>query len=74
MLQLELNAEYADVMERALYNGVISGVSLDGKKFFYTNPLGVWPDAAEHRHDHEHIKPHGKAGLDAPAVLLTSPD
>lgn len=56
MLQLELNAEYADVMERALYNGVISGVSLDGKKFFYTNPLEVWPDAAEHRHDHEHIK------------------
>lgn len=56
MLHLELNAEYADVMERALYNGVISGMSLDGKKFFYVNPLEVWPDAAEHRHDHEHVR------------------
>jgi DUF1680 family protein len=33
------NARYADVLERALYNGVISGVSLSGDKFFYDNPL-----------------------------------
>jgi hypothetical protein len=33
------NAKYADVLERALYNGVISGVSLSGDKFFYDNPL-----------------------------------
>jgi len=39
MLQLEPDARYADVMERALYNGVSSGVSLDGRKFFYENPL-----------------------------------
>ncbi|MDQ0973199.1 DUF1680 family protein [Neobacillus niacini] len=39
MLQLECDGKYADAMERALYNGVISGVSLDGKKFFYANPL-----------------------------------
>ncbi|MCD8292923.1 MAG: glycoside hydrolase family 127 protein, partial [Prevotellaceae bacterium] len=32
-------AKYADVLERALYNGVISGVSLSGDKFFYDNPL-----------------------------------
>ncbi len=32
-------SKYADVMERALYNGVISGVSLSGDKFFYDNPL-----------------------------------
>lgn len=32
-------AKHADVMERALYNGVLSGVSLDGSRFFYTNPL-----------------------------------
>lgn len=31
--------QYADVVERALYNGVISGVSLSGDKFFYDNPL-----------------------------------
>jgi DUF1680 family protein len=32
-------SKYIDVMERALYNGLISGVSLDGKSFFYQNPL-----------------------------------
>jgi DUF1680 family protein len=39
MLQFEGNGRYADVMERALYNGAISGVSLDGQRFFYVNPL-----------------------------------
>ena len=33
------DAKYVDVMERTLYNGLISGVSLDGKSFFYPNPL-----------------------------------
>ncbi|UCE08469.1 MAG: glycoside hydrolase family 127 protein, partial [bacterium] len=33
------DAKYIDVMERTLYNGLISGVSLDGKLFFYPNPL-----------------------------------
>jgi uncharacterized protein len=33
------DARYADVLERALYNGVLSGVSQDGTKFFYVNPL-----------------------------------
>jgi DUF1680 family protein len=33
------DARYIDVMERTLYNGLISGVSLDGKFFFYPNPL-----------------------------------
>jgi len=32
-------AKYIDVLERTLYNGLISGVSLDGKLFFYPNPL-----------------------------------
>ncbi len=43
MLLIELNREYADIMERALYNGVLSGVSLDGEKFFYANRLAVYP-------------------------------
>jgi len=43
MLQTDPDARYADVMERALYNGVISGVSLDGKQFFYDNVLAVDP-------------------------------
>jgi DUF1680 family protein len=33
------DARYADVMERTLYNGLLSGISLDGKRFFYPNPL-----------------------------------
>jgi hypothetical protein len=36
---LEGDAKYVDVMERTLFNGLISGVSLDGKTFFYPNPL-----------------------------------
>src|SRR5262249_60112799 len=36
---LHADAKYIDVMERTLYNGLISGVSTDGKSFFYPNPL-----------------------------------
>ncbi len=36
---LHADAKYIDVMERTLYNGLISGVSLDGETFFYPNPL-----------------------------------
>lgn len=36
---LHADAKYVDVLERTLYNGLISGVSLDGKSFFYPNPL-----------------------------------
>ena len=39
MLGLDCDGRYADAMERALYNGALSGISLDGTKFFYTNPL-----------------------------------
>jgi DUF1680 family protein len=39
MLQLDADRRYADVLERALYNGVLSGLSLDGASFFYENPL-----------------------------------
>ena len=41
MLALENRAEYADVIERALYNGVLSGLSTDGAQFFYENPLEI---------------------------------
>lgn len=33
------DARYIDVLERTLYNGLLSGVSLDGREFFYENPL-----------------------------------
>lgn len=41
MLQLTGEAKYADIVELELYNSVLSGVSLDGNKFFYTNPLAA---------------------------------
>ena len=39
MLHLDLDGAYADVMERALYNGALSGLSREGTHFFYANPL-----------------------------------
>lgn len=41
MQEIEANSCYGDVIERVYYNGFISGVSLDGEKFFYTNPLEI---------------------------------
>lgn len=41
MLCSEISGEYADVMERAFYNTVLAGMQLDGKRFFYVNPLEV---------------------------------
>ena len=41
MLNIEKKSCYADVIERELYNGVISGSSLSGDAFFYENPLGI---------------------------------
>lgn len=43
MLAVEADGRYADVLERALYNGVLGGLSLDGRGFFYDNPLAVEP-------------------------------
>ncbi|MGN1181319.1 MAG: glycoside hydrolase family 127 protein [Suilimivivens sp.] len=43
MLENEVKGEYGDVMERAFYNTVLAGMQLDGKRFFYVNPLEVVP-------------------------------
>lgn len=55
MLELNVDGQYADVMERAFYNTVLAGMQLDGKRFFYVNPLEVVPGIASiaptHRHD-----------------------
>lgn len=50
-------ARYYDVVERALYNTVLAGIALDGKSFFYVNPLEVWPDNCLPRTSREHVKP-----------------
>ena len=57
MLEITPKSEYADVMEKALYNGIISGMSLDGTKFFYVNPLEVVPEASLKDHLRDHVKP-----------------
>lgn len=56
MLHLEKKGEYADVMEKTLYNGALSGMSENGKRFFYVNPLEVQPEVCENRDDHKHVK------------------
>lgn len=57
MLEMEPDAAYADVMELALYNSVLSGMALDGKSFFYVNPLEVLPDACHKDERKAHVKP-----------------
>jgi len=51
MLRMGPDRRYADMMELALYNGALSGLSLDGTLFFYENPL-------ESRGDHRRWKWH----------------
>ena len=43
MLRFGADAKYADVVERVMYNGFLSSLSLDGKSFFYQNPLEIMP-------------------------------
>ncbi len=56
MLLCDPRSEYADVIETAVFNGILSGVSLDGSRYFYVNPLEVQPDVARYRHDHAHVE------------------
>lgn len=44
MLEITGEAKYADIVETCLYNSVLSGISLDGKRYFYTNPLRISAD------------------------------
>jgi DUF1680 family protein len=44
MLLITGDARYADIMELTMYNSLLAGVSLDGKSYFYTNPLRVTND------------------------------
>lgn len=57
MLEMEADSQYADVMERALYNTVLGGMALDGKHFFYVNPLEVNPKSLKFNHIYDHVKP-----------------
>lgn len=57
MLLMEAEGSCGDVMERALYNSIISGMGFDGKSFFYVNPMEVWPEASEKNPDRKHVMP-----------------
>lgn len=46
MLLAKGEGRFADIMEQTLYNGLLSGISLNGKEYFYVNPL---EDNGEHR-------------------------
>lgn len=50
MFHLDPHGRYIDVMERALYNGVMSGVSYEGEHFFYANPLASYPHVNPFEH------------------------
>ncbi|URZ08343.1 glycoside hydrolase family 127 protein [Clostridium felsineum] len=56
MLKNEPKGIFGDVLERSLYNSCISGMSLDGKHFFYVNPLEVDPKASERDPGKSHVK------------------
>ncbi len=57
MAQITREAKYMDIVERALYNTVLAGIALDGKSFFYVNPLEVWPEVCLEKTSREHVKP-----------------
>ena len=57
MAQITGESQYIDVAERALYNTVLAGIALDGKSFFYVNPLEVWPPACMEGTSKKHVKP-----------------
>ncbi len=57
MLEIELLGDYADTMERALYNTCLAGMSLDMQRFFYVNPLSADPEASRRDDRKKHVLP-----------------
>ncbi|ADQ06238.1 protein of unknown function DUF1680 [Caldicellulosiruptor hydrothermalis 108] len=56
MFLIEQSSHYYDIIEQTLYNNIIASMSLDGRSYFYVNPLEVVPRACEKRHDTQHVK------------------
>jgi DUF1680 family protein len=52
MFLLHGESRYIDILEKTLYNGLISGLGLDGKSFFYSNAMEV-----KHSFSHKHLEP-----------------
>jgi len=55
MLALEADGRYADLLELEIYNAALAGMQLDGKRFFYVNPLSVDPAVAGRAPGYEHV-------------------
>jgi uncharacterized protein len=51
------DASYFDTVERVLYNTIRSGISLEGDRYFYVNPLEVWPETCIEHTSRSHVKP-----------------
>jgi len=64
------DAQYMDVFERSLYNGVLSGVSLSGDRFFYPNPL-EYDGTSANNHGHAGRAPWFGCACCPPNVLRT---
>lgn len=58
MLKIKARGEYGDVLEKELFNGALAGMSLDGKHFFYVNPLEADPQASKWNPGKSHILTH----------------
>lgn len=57
MFFIEQDSSYYDIVERALYNTVLAGISMEGDRYFYVNPLEVWPRACMEATSLMHVKP-----------------
>jgi len=57
MAAIEHDAGYYDVVERALYNTLLAGISIEGDHYFYVNPLEVVPEACMDATALKHVKP-----------------
>jgi uncharacterized protein len=56
MLLITGEARYADLIERTLFNGVISGVSLDGQSYVYANPLHIREGHLHQGNQHDYVR------------------
>ncbi len=57
MASLYREASYYEAVERALYNTVLAGISAEGDRYFYVNPLQVWPENCQEHTTIHYVKP-----------------
>jgi DUF1680 family protein len=72
MLMITGQARYADLVERTLYNGFLAGLSLDGQRYIYANPLQVRDGHLSGGNDRDYArKPWFKCACCPPNVMRT---